>query len=236
MLKDVLDNLPHFLMFFIPGYIFLLKRRAIHSYKKDDEIDLIIKSVGVSAIIKLVSSIIISFIDISLLKNNQILNKNSEEVIIIFYIFMSYILFYLYTYLEYKFNNTYKLKLIKTFEGKENFLHYLFQNIIYRENKSSVWNHVLENSHNKQIRVYIKESNIVYMGFVKHYTLDPEEQIKEICLNKFSIVEEIENWEEGKDIFKEKNCFFYDDNSFVYLTSDNIQRIELINCNNEPEN
>lgn len=235
MLTDILNNLSNVLMFFVPGYIFLLKRKSISSYKKDDDINLIIKSVGISAIIKLISGLLFSLTWIKFLISSFVsesfIEKYYDELIILFYTFIAYMLFYLITYIEYNFNTYCKEKLIKLFKGKNNFLHFLFNEILYREKASTVWNHILDNSDNKQIRVYIKNSNIVYMGFIKQYTLDPEEDIKEICLNKFTVVEEIENWENGEDIFKEKDCFFEDDDSYVYIMSDNIQRIEIINPN-----
>lgn len=228
MLADILDNLPNVLMYFIPGYIFLLKRKSVGSYKKDDEINLIIKSVGISAVIKLLSGILLFFIKIVPFKNTNFVIKYSDELIIVFYIFVAYLLFYIVTYIEYKFENCYKQKLIELFKEQDNFLHYIFGIILYRENKPNVWNKILSDANNKQIRVYLKNSDTVYMGFLKFNTIDPEEGIKEICLNKFTVTEKVDNWEDENKLFKEKDCFFEDEKSFAYITSDNIERIEII--------
>lgn len=231
MVAELLGNIQEFLMFFVPGYIFLLKRRSVCSYKKDSDIDLVIKSIGISAIIKLISGILFFLIKENRFKESDFVRFYSDELIIIFYIFISYLLFYVVTYFEYKFNNSYKEKLIKYFKNKTNFFHFLLSKLLYRQNESSVWNHILNNSYNKQIRIYIKDTSVVYMGFLKYYTLDSEEEVKEICLNKFTIVEEVSEWKGNEDIFKEKDCFFENENSFVYITSDNIQRIEILDVN-----
>lgn len=97
-----------------------------------------------------------------------------------------------------------------------------YVNKIFHSNtksEPSVWNHAMKAEYGAWAKVYLFNENRVYVGKLINYTIDPEDNNKEILLSSFSSYlldseEEVDNYD--------------DDNKLVLIKCSDIKCIEVI--------
>lgn len=205
--KDIIEVVPHILMYFIPGYIALsIKKKNRQEHKHDDK-EAIILSIKYSFIISIVAFIgskIISYFGIkfehgSILTLNEITEWN---------ILFNFIISYLVGYAISIFPDMRINKRIRRF----------FK--VNSEPYSSVWNYAMKSPNGAWAIVYLDESDIGYVGSLINYTCNPDSELREVLLSKY-ISFKISNSEE----IENKST---DEDALVLINASDIKRIEIL--------
>lgn len=205
--KDILEIIPHLLMYFIPGYIVLRIKKNNRQEKKHDDKETFIWSIIYSFIIS-----IISFIGIKLfgflgkeIEHRSILDMGEvNEVYVLFNFFIAWI----FGYIMSRYSD---LKLYKSFRK---FLK------INHEPYSSLWNYAMRNPNGAWVRVYLDEYDIGYVGSLISYTCDPDSELREVLLSKYTSFK-ISDFEAIDD-------YSTDEDALILLNSVDIKRIEIL--------
>lgn len=189
-INDLVNNISAFFTYFIPGYLSLYIKRSYLHEKNEKEINMLFLSLIVSFIIK-------SFCDIFVI-------SFKDNIKFVIYIISSIILGVLMV----KYKDSYTQKKVNDFLGES------------VSSESKVWNSAMKSKKGAWVRAYLYENNLLYIGMLINYTIDPEDEEKEILLTNFISY----NLKEKSVIENnERNC-----NATVLIKCNNMVNIEII--------
>lgn len=218
MITNILDNFPLILISFVPGYLFLEKINSYYLEKTKGELDTIIRSVLISFLIQFVSNIILFIV------TQFIYFEFNQNIFSIFVITMTYPLFYIYICAKTKFR-LFILRAIRNIPTDKT-SNDIFGLLRKKQRVPSVWINTLGNVSNESLKIRIKDSNLVYIGKLSHYTFDTDSINREILLYQFTVLKEtILN---DKIELKEIESYYNYPNVTVLLNNENIKTIEII--------
>lgn len=204
-LNNIIKVIPQLLMYFIPGYIALEIKRGSRQESKYIDRDLIILSITYSFLIGLIviisSSLFNWFINLFVEFNIKDL---SDEWRIIANIIIAILFGYIITIYPDTRLASFVRKVLKS----------------NSEPYSNVWNYAMKNPNGTWARVYLEEENILYVGMLIKYTIDPDEERKEIYLGSFSSYT-IDN---NKLIEDNSN----NEEACILINATNLKRVEII--------
>lgn len=191
-IKDIIEIIPKLFIYFIPGYIAITIKKRFKNQKDYKDTHNIIMSIVISFIITTMVDAIINFVEWKFTIQLSI-TETIKNMLLILFSFIIGVLWILY------------------YDSKfEKFINELLNcNII---SQSNVWNKAMKASKGAWARVYLHEYNILYEGQLKYYTIDPEDDNKEILLTSYTSYKI-----DTKEIIEE-----YDDE----------EKTVLINCKN----
>lgn len=180
-LSKLIDIIPKLFVYIIPGYIAILMKQKFKHEKEESQSNIIIISIIISYIIVQILDDVIALIN---LKIKFELNNNLRTIIILI---LSVLFGLAWT--------RYKDSIIEV-----NVKKLLRDNTIEEPN---VWNYAMRCSKGAWVRVYISDDDITYIGKLIYYTIDPNDERKEILLASYTSIKtstekEIENYNDDK--------------------------------------
>lgn len=198
-INDIIDIIPKLFLYFIPGYIALSIKKHFKSEKDCKDTHMIILSIVVSFIITSVTDIALFWI--SKLINKQLviseMNKNLILILISLLIGCLWVLYY--------------------DSSLEKYINKLLN--CNMNSQSNVWNKAMKAPKGAWVRVYLYEHNILYEGKLENYTIDPEENNREILLTSYTSYTI-----DTKDIIEE----YDDDRKMVLINCKDLVNIEIL--------
>ncbi len=190
-INDVIEIIPKLFLYFIPGYIAIHIKSHFKNEKSAKDSHVLIMSIVVTFIINILVELIINVVNKVICKPIVLNDYNKPVLLLIGAIIIGclWVLFY-------------DSKLEK------------WINIRMKSNTTSepnVWNKAMKCENGAWVRVYLYDQNILYEGKLLNYTIDPEEEKREILLGSFT----------SYNINDKKEIEVYSDN----------KKMVLINCN-----
>lgn len=198
-INEIIDIIPKLFLYFIPGYIALHIKSHFKTEKESKDSHLLIMSIVISFIINEILDIIVFAIN-KLICKPIIISDTNKPI----FLLVSSIVFGCIWVLYYG----------SKFEKYINKL--LGSNIT---SEANVWNKAMKAENGAWIRVYLYEQNLLYEGKLLNYTIDPEDNNKEVLLGAFTSYNL-----ESKDIIEE----FDDDKKMVLVSCKDISNIEIL--------
>lgn len=182
-IKDIIEIVPKLFLYFIPGYIAIHIKSYFKNEKSAKDTHVLIMSIVVTFIINILLNFIIYLIN-KITCKTIILNDNNKPLVLLI---GSIIIGYLWV-------RFYDSKLEK------------WINKVMKSNTTSepnVWNKAMKCENGAWVRVYLYDQNILYEGKLLNYTIDPEEERREILLGAFASYnindkQEIESYNEDR--------------------------------------
>ncbi|WP_252234754.1 DUF6338 family protein [Clostridium sp. ZS1] len=165
-ISEIINSIPILFTYFIPGYISLyIKENYLHE-KCRKETHLFLLSIILSFVIRSSIESILYIVNL-LLKYNISLEDNIKSCIYILVAVLVGVVMILYkdSKIESKIN-----KILKN-------------NVI---SEPIVWNHALKCVKGGFARVYLYDQDLMYIGNLINYTVDPEDDRREVLLTAFS--------------------------------------------------
>ena len=198
-IKELIESIPSLFIFFIPGYITLYVKQILGHEKDKKDSHTIIQSIIISFILKSIIDVIIYIIEVNNKKTVQLDYGVQSFILIVLSIITGIVL--------YKCRDSFIINRIN--KGMDNNIN----------PEPSVWNYAMKSPKGAWVRVYIKELDLAYVGRLDTYTIDPDDNNKELVLTRFtsykySTREEIENYN--------------DDNKMVLIKYDKLTNIEIL--------
>ena len=208
-IKDLLEIIPELLLLFIPGYISIKILEKYGLERKKEHFDIIIYSILYSFIIGIIYSIIIFFLKHFCVTISAFLEITTVKQTV--YLVLSVVLGFVL------------VKVPPTWMGK--FIRGSFNKNVSPE--PTVWVKAMKNTEGAWVTVYL-ENGLIYTGKLIYYTIDPDDERKELLLSNYRLSVR-NNAEVGKS---DEFCFDIDDNTKddkakVFLSWDVITSIEI---------
>lgn len=198
-INDIIDIIPKLFIYFIPGYIAIAIKKRFRSQKGYKDTHNIIMSIVISFIITTIVDIIIYLIKEQFKVQIEI-TDTIRNVILILFSFLIGVLWSLY------------------YDSKvEKFVNELLKCNI--NSQSNVWNKAMKSPEGAWARVYLHEYNIIYQGKLEYYTIDPEDDNREILLTSYTSYKI-----DTKEIIEE----YEDDKKTVLINCKNWINIEIL--------
>lgn len=198
-INDIIDIIPKLFIYFIPGYISITIKKRFRSQKEYKDTHNIIMSIVVSFIITTLVDMIIYFIERRF--NIQLcITDTFKNMILIFFSCLIGILWVLY------YDSKVELLINKLLKCNIN-------------SQSNVWNKAMKSPKGAWARIYLYEYNMLYIGKLEYYTIDPEDESREIFLTSYTSYKI-----DTKEIIEEYN----DDKKTVLINCKNWVNIEIL--------
>lgn len=218
--KDIVNYIPQLFILFIPGYIAIgLSNHYRQEIKLDDK-RMFINSVICSFILdKILYTVVLFFKSVPILytygwkylyyiyeKGDLVDKKNNMYITLMLVVALiaGYVLSF---YPDTKISTWIDTRLFKS-------------NI---EPYTTVWNYIMKQPNGVWVKVYMKESNIMYIGALSKYTSDPNIVSREILLSGYNSYKFID------DEYEIVDEYINDQLKYVWISEVNINRIELSN-------
>ena len=208
-IKDLLEIVPELLLLFVPGYISIKILEKYGLERKKEHFDIIVYSILYSFIIGIIYAIIIFFLEHSCVTISTFLERTTvkQTVYLVLAVVLGFIL----------------VKVPPTPLG--GFIRGCFNKNVSPE--PSVWIKAMKNTKGAWVTVYL-ENGLIYRGKLIYYTIDPDEERKELLLSNYCLSVRNNAGVEKSDEF----CFLIDDNTEddkakVFLSWDVITSIEI---------
>lgn len=201
-ISKIIQEIPTLFIYFIPGYVSLyIKENYLHEKTKKDT-HLILLSIILSFVIKSSIDFILYIIE-KFTKSYVYIDPDVKSFIYIVVAILVGIFMILYkdSKLENRINQ--KLK----------------NNVI---SEPTVWNHAMKCSNGGYARVYLHDEDLIYVGDLINYTLDPEESKREILLAAFTM------YKLSNNELIEDNAG--NENATVLIECKDMKNIEIFKC------
>lgn len=182
-IKDIIEIIPKLFLYFIPGYIAIHIKSYFKNEKSAKDTHVLIMSIVVTFVIDILLNSIIYLINKVTCKT-IILNDNTKPLGLLI---VSIIIGYLW---------------VRFYDSKlEKWINKLMKSNTTSE--PNVWNKAMKCENGAWVRVYLYDKNILYEGKLLNYTIDPEEERREILLGAFASYNiddknEIESYDEDR--------------------------------------
>lgn len=207
--SSLIKIIPDLFMYVIPGYIALHIRKIYRQERSHKEKHTILISIVYSFLIDKILFVILNFIEwiyeFILKCNSTICNQLniSDEWNIVLKLVLSFLFGFVITiYPDTRFSK----KIANLFHSNT-------------EPYSTVWNYALNSPKGAWARIFLHDENICYTGTLLKYTCDPDQELREIYLGKFTSFRIIDNQ------IIENNS--ENDNAYVLINTKDIKRIEI---------
>lgn len=206
---DIINSIPDLLLFVIPGYIVVRVDEVYSLKKRANSFDTILYSLLYSFVIGIVFSLI-SNIAQTIASSTKPFFENAT-VKHISYLLLSLIMGWI------------MVRLPKTGAGKL---------VLKKFNKGlvsgdSVWTKAMGNEKGAWATVYLA-NGLIYTGALVDYTTDPNENVKEILLEKYRLaLRNTEPLTSSEDFSIEIEDYTMDESTKVFLSRDDIVSIEI---------
>lgn len=208
-IKDLLEIIPELLLLFIPGYISIKISEKYALEKKKEHFDVIVYSILYSFIIGIIYSVILFPVEHfcatigAFLKNTTV----KQTVYLILAVVLGYGL----------------VKVTPTPLG--DFIRGCFNKNVSPE--PSVWIKAMKNTNGAWVTVYL-ENGIIYTGKLIYYTVDPNDEGKELLLSNYRLsIQNNAEVRKADDFCIDIDDKTGDDNAKVFLSRDVIVSIEI---------
>lgn len=208
-IKDLLEIVPELLLLFIPGYISIKISEKYGLERKKEHFDIIVYSILYSFIIGIIYSIIIFSLEHFCVVISTFLEGTTvkQTVYLILAVVLGFIL----------------VKVPPTWLG--GFIRGCFNKNVSPE--ANVWIKAMKNTKGAWVTVYL-ENGLIYTGKLIYYTVDPDDEGKELLLSNYRL--SVRNSAEVRK--SDDFCFDIedktgDDNAEVFLSRDVITSIEI---------
>ncbi|EIF2086668.1 DUF6338 family protein [Clostridium perfringens] len=197
-IQKILDNIPYLFLYFIPGYITISIKESIKHEKTSKDRHIIIMSIVVSFVIRALLQGTFDIIN-WVTKSTYIVDKDTNPIVLLVISVLFGIIWSIYcgSSLEKKINR------------------FLGNDVV---SSSNVWNYAMKSMNGSWVRIYLKEENIIYIGKLINYTIDPEDNNREILLRSYTSYSF-----DKREVLED----FDDDNKMVFIKCDSIKNIEI---------
>lgn len=199
-IKELVDNIPILLLYFIPGYIALSIKKYFRSEYEIKDTHLLMMSLIVSFVLKSFIDFFVGILN-NILKLEFQLSQENESILLIL----------LSLVVGLAWCRIYDMEKLKKWINK-----FMDKDIDFSTN---VWNIALESKEGAWVTVYIKDEDLVYTGVLSKYTIDPDDKNREILLSRYSKY----NMTTGKLIQE-----FNDEDNCVLIKCNEMNRIEIL--------
>lgn len=208
-IKDLLEVVPELLLMFIPGYISIKISDKYGLKRKKEHFDIIVYSILYSFIIGIIYSIIIFSLEHFCVLISTFLEETTvkQTVYLILAVVLGFIL----------------VKVPPTRLG--GFIRGCFNKNVSPE--ANVWTKAMKNTKGAWATVYL-ENGLIYTGKLIYYTVDPEDEEKELLLSNYRLsVRNSAEVRKNDDFCLDIDDKTGDDNAKVFLSRDVITAIEI---------
>lgn len=208
-IKDLLEVVPELLLMFIPGYISIKISDKYGLKRKKEHFDIIVYSILYSFIIGIIYSIIIFPLEHFCVLISTFLEETTvkQTVYLILAVVLGFIL----------------VKVPPTRLG--GFIRGCFNKNVSPE--ANVWTKAMKNMKGAWATVYL-ENGLIYTGKLIYYTVDPEDEEKELLLSNYRLsVRNSAEVRKNDDFCLDIDDKTGDDNAKVFLSQDVITAIEI---------
>ncbi len=208
-IKDLLEVVPELLLMFIPGYISIKISDKYGLKRKKEHFDIIVYSILYSFIIGIIYSIIIFPLEHFCVLISTFLEETTvkQTVYLILAVVLGFIL----------------VKVPPTRLG--GFIRGCFNKNVSPE--ANVWTKAMKNTKGAWATVYL-ENGLIYTGKLIYYTVDPEDEEKELLLSNYRLsVRNSAEVRKNDDFCLDIDDKTGDDNAKVFLSQDVITAIEI---------
>lgn len=208
-IKDLLEVVPELLLMFIPGYISIKISDKYGLKRKKEHFDIIVYSILYSFIIGIIYSIIIFPLEHFCVLISTFLEETTvkQTVYLILAVVLGFIL----------------VKVPPTRLG--GFIRGCFNKNVSPE--ANVWTKAMKNTKGAWATVYL-ENGLIYTGKLIYYTVDPEDEEKELLLSNYRLsVRNSAEVRKNDDFCLDIDDKTGDDNAKVFLSRDVITAIEI---------
>lgn len=198
-ISEIINSIPILFTYFIPGYISLcIKENYLHEKKRKDT-HLLLLSLIISFVIRSSIESLLYIVNL-VFKCNLLLDDNIKSCIYILIAVLIGVLMILYK------------------DSKiENYINKRLNNNVISE--PIVWIHAMKCAKGGFARVYLHDQDLLYIGKLTDYTLDPEEDKREVLLTAFTSYR-LSDKTEIEDNTE-------DDNATVLIQCKDIKNIEI---------
>ena len=208
-IKDLLEIIPELLLRFIPGYISIKILEKYGLERKKEHFDIIIYSILYSFIIGIIYSIIIFSLEHFCVTISAFLERTTVKQTV--YLVLSVVLGFVL------------VKVPPTWLGK--FIRGCFNKNISPE--PNVWVKAMQNTEGAWATVYL-ENGLIYTGKLIYYTIDPDDERKELLLSNYRLsVRNNADVEKSDEFCLDIVDNTEDDKAKVFLSRDVITSIEI---------
>lgn len=190
---DILNSIPTLFTYFIPGYIVLYMKSTYLHEKSWKETHLFLISIIISFIIRAIIDFLIFLINI-VFHENIVLEENIQAFVYIIAAIIISVIFIVY----------------RASKVQEKINELLNNNVVV---EPTVWCHAMKCKNGGVARVYQYDNDVLYVGNLINYTLDPDDEKREILLSAFEI-------------------YKISDNSLIEDNTSNPNAVVLLQCNN----
>lgn len=202
-LNDLVNIIPELLLYFVPGYISVRIREKYTPEKHRDDYDTTLQSIIYSFVIGIIFSVVSTIIPFAA-------NVSETSKYLIYFIIAILIGILMVLWPNSYFSNCIAKLLNKNIDPTPN-----------------IWIKALKNENGAWATVYL-ENGLIYTGKLIHYTIEPEEETKQIILCGYVLYAR----SEGDGLNAGNFCYPIkdmsdDDSSKVLLNYDNIISIEI---------
>ena len=198
-INDAIEIIPKLFLYFIPGYIALNVKKHFKSEREPKESHILIMSIVVSFILSSIVDIAIYMIRLNMDKN-LVISENVKNLILIITAIVVGCLWVLY------YDSPFEKRINKILNCNIN-------------SQTSVWNKAMKSPKGAWARVYLYDHNLLYEGYLEYYTINPEDENREILLASYTSYKI-----DTKEIIEA----YDDDSKMVLIKCNDLVNIEIL--------